>query len=234
MFNPSVAFHDNFFLEGQVGRHYAWERVRYLTRTLADHSMRRKASAFEPGDIVRCHGSIERAFCHHLQALGIPLEPWEKDKPFQQPFRFGVINNCLESGFYEVFLMTTFGQARTFAELGLIAQKYGIPVGGMKWLEDIEPIQTYPPSFGWEGRSFIFAIPTLVKDVIPVASRWTVRLVPRELERLRAISNAKMMVGFRSRRLRPSVSFFVLPRIHIASIDSFANPSDIANINLLL
>jgi hypothetical protein len=123
------------------------------------------------------------------------LEAWEGEKPFKQPLRFCVINKRFEDGHYEVFLMTTFGRARTFDGLGPIAQKYGIPVGGTNWFEKIDPIQTYPPSFGWERTSFIFAIPVLVKDVIPAALRWTVRLHPGELERLRNISEHKMKVG---------------------------------------
>lgn len=156
--------------------------------------MRRKVRAFQPGDIACCHGSIERAFCRHLQALGIPLEPWEGDKPFKQPLRFCVINKAFDDGYYEVFLMTTFGQARKFEDLGPLAQTYGIPVGGMNWVENIEPIRTYPPSFGWEGKSFIFAIPVVVRDIIPMASRWLVRLVSGELPKLRKISNTKIMV----------------------------------------
>jgi hypothetical protein len=194
-----MAFHNNLFLDQKDGRNYAWERVRYLTRTLADHSMRWKAHAFQPafqpGDIACCRGSIERAFVHHLQDLNIPLEAWEGEKPYQQPFRFCVVNKRLESNSYEVFLMTTFGQARKFDGLGPIAQNYGVPVGGMNWLENIVPIQTYPPSFGWETKSFIFAIPSLAKKVIPAASRWTVRLVPGELQRLRDISDSMMNVG---------------------------------------
>jgi hypothetical protein len=188
---------DNVFLDERNGSNYAWERVRYLTRTLADHSMRRKTYAFQPGDIAGCRGSIERAFARHLKDLDIPLEAWEGDKPFKQPLRFCVVNRRFEGGLYEVFLMTTFGQARTFDELGPLAHQYGIPVGGMNWFENINPIRTYPASFGWEGKSFIFAIPTLTKEVIPAALRWTVRLVPGELERLRNISDDKMKVGLR-------------------------------------
>jgi hypothetical protein len=189
-----MSLHDNLFLE-DGGRNYSWERVRYLTRTLADHSMRRKKYAFQPGDIACCHGSIERAFLDHLQNLNIPLEAGEGEKHWKKPLRFCVVNKRFESGLYEVFLMTTFGRARTFDELGPLAQKYAIPVGGTNWFEDIRPIQTYPASFGWEKGSFIFAIPKLAKDVIPAALRWTVRLVPGELDRLRDISDSKMKVG---------------------------------------
>jgi len=182
------------FLEKENGRIHAWERVRYLTRTLADHSMRRKGF-FQPGDIACCRGSIERAFVHHLQDLDIALEAWEGEKNFQKPLRFCVVNKRFEGDLYEVFLMTTFGQARTFDGLRPIAQMYGIPVGGMNWFENIDPIQTFPPSFGWERKSFIFAIPVLARDVIPAAMRWTVKLVPGELERLRTISDNKMNVG---------------------------------------
>lgn len=187
--------YDNLFLEEIHGRNYAWERVRYLSRTLADHSVRRRRYSFEPGDIACCYGSIERVFCHHLKDLNIPLEPWEGEKPFKQPLRFCVINRRFEGGVYEVFLMTTFGQARTFDQLGPIARNYGIPVGGMKWFENIDPIQTYPPTFGYKGKSFIFGISTFTEEVIPTAAPSMVRLVPGELERLRKIAGKKMMVG---------------------------------------
>ncbi len=180
------------YVNNKDGPNYAWERFRYLTRLLADSMTRRKSRSFEPGDIACCNGSIELAFYDHLKELQIPLGRWERERSLNKPARYCVINKRLETGYYEVFLMTTFGQARTFDELGPIAHKYGVPVGGMNWFEDISPIKTFPAYFGWDRKSFIFAIPTLAKEVIPAALPRTARLVPGELERLRWISEYKM------------------------------------------
>jgi len=210
------------FADGNV---FAWERVRYLTRRLADHLTRRKTTAFEPGDIACCHGSIELSFYNHLKALQYPLERWEEDRQAEKPLRFCVINKRFDKGLYEVFLMTTFGQARTFDELGTIAHKYGVPVGGMNWFEDITPISTFPAYFGWEAKSFIFAIPAVVRFVIPTVFPRTPRLVPGELERLRKISDVKMGASF-IRDLCNLESYFNPSRIPTGCTDSFANHSN--------
>ncbi|KAF9527030.1 hypothetical protein CPB83DRAFT_857021 [Crepidotus variabilis] len=177
----------------------AWERTRYLIK-LEGHRALRKGSVFDPGDIACCTGSLQSIFYRHLEQKTILLNAWERNRKIQGPTRYCIVNRKLQNGSYEVFVMTTFGQARLFEDLGLIARKYGIPLGGMKWPEEIRPIMTYPAAFGWEKKSFIFGIPTVVPSLLPASTVRAIRLVPGELQRLRDISLRKLKTIRRDHR----------------------------------
>ncbi|KAH9483954.1 hypothetical protein JR316_0003432 [Psilocybe cubensis] len=126
--------------------------------------------------------------------MGVNLEASEMPKfATEMPKRWCIVNRHITGKTYEVFLLTTFGGARSFEELGIMARMFGMPMGGTQWFNDIPGLTTIPPIFGSEKTSFVFAIP-VVHVIGPSSIPRTTRVPPSELDRLRKFSFAKSKV----------------------------------------
>ncbi|KAF8163431.1 hypothetical protein B0H34DRAFT_795142 [Crassisporium funariophilum] len=162
-----------------------WEQISYANQWLARQTRLKSVDDFEPGDIASCYGSITATFYQYLKRLGYPLDIWElADREITQlPYRYCIIKRRVERNLYEVFLITTFGDARSQETLGPVGAYFGIPMGNTQWVTTIPSLKTTPPVFGRTRKSFVFAIPAL-KTVEPANMLTQVRLVPGELDRI--------------------------------------------------
>jgi hypothetical protein len=151
----------------------------------------------EPGDIACCESSIERIFYTALEDNGIELKHWEKPGDLRylpQPKRYCIVNRRIENGIYEVFVLTTFGGAKSFRRMAELGRYFGLPMGDTQWISTTPGLMTIPHI--WFGRtfpSFAFAIPCITK-VEPTMLRYYPRLAPGELERLQRYAEDKRKV----------------------------------------
>ncbi|KIM49375.1 hypothetical protein M413DRAFT_438564 [Hebeloma cylindrosporum] len=171
---------------------YFWDRIRYTqTRLSSQAQIRRKKDAWEPGDIACCELSIERIFYRALEDNGIKLKEWEKGGSSSQPKRYCIVNRRIETGSYEVFVLTTFSGAKSFGQMGELGRYFGLPMGDTQWISSTPGLMTIPHI--WFGRtfpSFAFAIPCITK-VETAMLRYHARLAPGELERLQRYAEGK-------------------------------------------
>ncbi|KDR81735.1 hypothetical protein GALMADRAFT_239912 [Galerina marginata CBS 339.88] len=175
-----------------VGFDPAWEQIRFKHVQLyynAQHTYRRTL-IFQPGHIAFCRGSIEVAFYSHLVDTGVKLRPREMPVDSEKPKRYCIVNKHIADQKYEVFLLTTFGGAKSLDQLGLIARYFGMPMGSTQWIDDTPGLTTIPPILGWNKASFVFALPTIQiieRSNLPALTR----LPPLQLERLRQFADMK-------------------------------------------
>ncbi|PPQ93235.1 hypothetical protein CVT25_015233 [Psilocybe cyanescens] len=183
-----------------VGVDPTWEQIRAQHINLYYNALHRyhRKRKFEPGQIASCDGSIEVAFWLSLIDMGVKIDSSEMPINMKKPKRFCVVNRHVAGQAYEVFLLTTFGGAKNFEELGVLGSNFGFPMGGTKWFNNTPGLATIPPVFGSDKTSFVFAIPVIEvisPSNVPVATR----LPPVELDRLR---NFSKMLAEKHREIR--------------------------------
>ena len=210
--------HDSCFLTSKVTAgvpfEYFWDRIRYVQTRLASQVQNRRKNndALEPGDIACCELSIERIFYKALQDNGIELKHWEKRPDnLPQPKRYCIVNRRIDTGIYEVFVLTTFGGAKSFRKMAELGRYFGLPMGDTQWISTTPGLMTIPHI--WFGRtfpSFAFAIPSITK-VEPTMLKYYPRLAPGELERLQRYAEDRRKVCILKKELvlRTNVAKFI-------------------------
>ena len=197
----------SWFYYAAVSAGSVWEKIR-MKHAWAYYESRysyERTQIFEPGHIAVCRASVMHTFFACLASLGIPLR--EREIPrgdFEMPFRYCIVNRHIEGNTYEVFLLTTFGGAKTLSNLGLLARNFGVPLGQTQWINQTPSIATIPPILGMDRSSFIFALPT-VKEVEHSNLYTATRVPPGELERLRGMVKQNLRVS----RLTQLETFFL-------------------------
>ncbi|KAF4615211.1 hypothetical protein D9613_003190 [Agrocybe pediades] len=168
---------------------FVWEKLR-LKHDWAYYESRwnfEKSQIFEPGRVAVCKASVVRVFLSCVSRLGIPLKGREiPPQELDLPLRYCIVNKHIEGNTYEVFVLTTFGGARTWNDLSPLARSFGVPLGKTKWYNRTPGIATIPPILGLEKSSFIFALPTVKK--VELSNLLISTRVPQgELDRLRRL-----------------------------------------------
>ena len=197
-FDSNSLRHDSGFLTSRVvgvPSEYFWDRIRYIQTGLLKSQLRRqKKDALKSGDIASCELSIDRIFYNALENNGIKLKHWENPGNLAQPKRYCIVNRRIESGVYEVFVLTTFGGAKSFRRMAELGRYFGLPMGDTQWISTTPGLMTIPHI--WFGRtfpSFAFAIPCITK-VVPTTLKYYTRLAPGELERLQRYAEDRRKV----------------------------------------
>ncbi|PPQ98847.1 hypothetical protein CVT24_003401 [Panaeolus cyanescens] len=136
-----------------------------------------------------------------LAQHGFPLKSWQKTDGVDMPYRYCIVNRHLVDNKYEVFLLTTFGGARTANDLSILGKQFGMPLGNTGWINNVKPLQTWPPihSFGLQRKSFVFTIPFIATiDQNDTDKRLSVggrvHLLGSDLQRLQNFSRSKIPI----------------------------------------
>ncbi|PPQ66439.1 hypothetical protein CVT26_011197 [Gymnopilus dilepis] len=213
-----------------------WEQIRFKYIQLYNLSRftYSRTHVFQPGQIGYGDGSLEQAFFARLTEMGFKLAAREMPTSGNVPGRYCIVNKHIEGQKYEVFLMTTFGGAKSENELRLLGRYFGMPMGSTQWIDDTPGLATIPPLFGRDKASFAFAIP-FVTTVSPPNLPTLTRLPFGELERLRKFSRSKLQtlpavqstIRQALRKYR-----FEQPPVQVSGVDDF-KPLPIEKVNLI-